>query len=147
MNNLKGRKVKGFKFKDRSPQDIIYIPEMDSYIGRVGVVTDVTALRCYVEFDCGAEYEYPLSRIEKHLVSDIPEIGEGVFMEVSDDEDFKNSYTTSVLGTYKGAFLCLTDNVFLRWKYARPIQHKVTLTKQEIADKFGYNINQLIIEK
>jgi hypothetical protein len=145
MNNLRGKKCKGFKFDKKDG----YYYDMDEHIGEVGEITYIDDLFAGIRFEKNT-WSYPLNEIEKHLVHEeniIPELGEGVLMEVSNHKDFKPSYEDMVLGIYKGSFLTMDEEDWWIWKYAKPIKQKVTLTKQEIADKFGYNINQLIIEK
>ena len=143
MNNLIGRKCKGFKFEGE------YYYDMDKHIGEVGEITYIDDLFARIRFK-NDSWNYPLNEIEKHLVPEkikIPEIGEGILMEVSNHEDFEESCAESVLLIYKNRFVALDEEGHIyAWEYARPIQEKVTLTKQEIADKFGYNINQLEIK-
>ena len=147
MNNLKGRKIKGFKFEN---SNIGFSDEMNNFIGSIGKVDCVYSDRVLVEFDFGSYFQYPLDQIEKHLIpeeNEIPELGEGVLMEVSDCEDFDVSYEEVVIGSYKGLFLVGEDTHISYWKYARPIKEKVVLTHKQIADKFNIDINQLEIEK
>ena len=146
MNNLKGRYIKGFKFEDVS---IGYLPRMDSSIGEVGEITHVYSNRVSIDFKENSFY-YPLDQIEKHLIpeeNEIPELGEGVLMEVSDSEDFSKSFKKNVIGKYRGLFIVSSLGFFYRYKYARPIKEKVVLTHKQIADKFDIDINQLKIEK
>jgi len=149
MNNLIGRKIKGFKFEN---SNIGFSDEMNNFIGSIGKVDCVYSDRVLVEFDFGSYFQYPLDQIEKHLIpeeNEIPELGEGVLMEVSDYEGFNVSETSSVIGLYKGLFLSYTknDGYIYSWKYARPIKEKVVLTHKQIAEKFNIDINQLEIEK
>jgi hypothetical protein len=92
---------------------------------------------------------YPFDSLYKKmsLEPEVQELGEGILMEVSDYEDFKESYEENVLLMYRNKFIAVDEEgLIYSWKYARPIQEKVTLTKQEIADKFDIDINQLIIK-
>ena len=152
MKNLIGRKCKGFKFEGRKTSVGNYNPayneKMNKHIGEIGEITAISELEeriALIQFK-NAFFYYPLSEIEKHLVLEIPELGEGVLMEVSNHKDFKPSYEDMVLGIYKGSFLTMDEEDWWIWKYAKPIKQKTTLTLQEIADKFEIDINQLIIE-
>ena len=143
--NLKGRKIKGFKFEDIN---IGYFPGMNSFIGEVGEITHVYIDRVSIYFKEDSWF-YPIDQIEKHLIpeeNEIPELGEGVLMEVSDCEDFEVSYKEMVIGNYKGLFLVGESTHSSYWKYARQVR-KVVLTHKQIAEKFDIDINQLEIEK
>lgn len=146
MNNLKGRKIKGFEFRD---DELNYDIAMDKHIGEVGEITRVFSFSARVQFENNS-WNYPLDQIEKHLIpeeNEIPELGEGVLMEVSDCGDFDVSYKEVVIGSYKGLFLVGEPTHISYWKYARPIKEKLVLTHKQIADKFNIDINQLEIEK
>jgi hypothetical protein len=146
MKKLIGRKCKGFKFESVS---VSYNDKMDKHIGEPGEIMQVSSDSVMVQFK-KEFYSYPLNKIENHLVpekTNIPELGEGVLMEVSNYEDFEESYEENVLLMYRNRFVAVDEEGFIyAWKYGRKIQEKVTLTKQEIADKFGYDINQLVIK-
>ena len=145
MNNLIGRKIRGFKFKDKSPK---FQDSMSVHIGEIGEINSVLDDRVLIEFE-GVSWYYPLDLIENHLIpeeNEIPELGEGVLMEVSDCKDFEVSYKEVVIGSYKGLFLVGERTHITYWKYARPIKEKVVLTHKQIAEKFNININQLKIE-
>ena len=147
MNNLIGRKIKGFKFKGKSGQS--YEDRMDCHIGEIGEISLVLSDRIRIQFKDDF-WSYPLDQIEKHLIpkeNEIPELGEGVLMEVSDCEDFDVSYKEVVIGSYKGLFLVGEHTHISYWKYARPTKEKVVLTHKQIAEKFDIDINQLEIEK
>ena len=146
MNNLKGRKIRGFKFEDTN---IVYLSVMNSNIGEVGEITFVSKKDVMVQFENDRWY-YPIDQIEKHLIpeeNEIPELGEGVLMEVSDFEDFNLSCERMVIGNYKGLFIVGELSNINCWEYARPIKEKVVLTHKQIAEKFNIDINQLEIEK
>jgi hypothetical protein len=148
MNNLKGRKIKGFKFEGSA--ELVYIDSMDDKIGEVGEIKNVYSDSVEVIFNDDCIWRYPLDQIEKHLIpeeNEIPELGEGVLMEVSDCEDFEVSYAEVVIGSYIGLFLVGESTHISYWKYARPIKEKVVLTHKQIAEKFNIDIDQLKIEK
>ena len=147
MNNLIGRKIKGFKFEGK--EWLPYVGYMDDRIGEVGEITFLYSDSAQVFFNDGCFWRYPLDQIEKHLIpeeNEIPELGEGVLMEVSDCEDFEVSYKEMVIGNYKGLFLVGESTHSSYWKYARQVR-KVVLTHKQIAEKFDIDINQLEIEK
>tara|TARA_R110001599_G_scaffold42455_5_gene127831 strand:+ start:72 stop:533 length:462 start_codon:yes stop_codon:yes gene_type:complete len=148
MNNLIGRKIKGFKFKGKA--GLSYIDSMEDRIGEVGEITYLYSDSVEVIFNDNFLWRYPLDQIEKHLIpeeNEIPELGEGVLMEVSDCEDFDVSYKEVVIGSYKGLFLVGERTHISYWQYARPTKEKVVLTHKQIAEKFNIDINQLEIEK
>lgn len=64
---LIGRKIKGFKF------DGDYIDGMDSYIGRIGLITDFISMNGHYKvdfFDYNDSWYYPAELIEDHLIDD-----------------------------------------------------------------------------
>ena len=94
MENLIGRKVKGFKFEGCF--DLSYLSEMDKKIGEVGKVIIIEDDTFGVEFK-NDQYWYPLSEIEKHLVEENE-------IEVNDAEIVTPSHYNNENGTlYKVA--------------------------------------------
>jgi hypothetical protein len=71
MEDLKGKKVKGFKF---SGNNIGYNRGMDKYIGVIGTVRSFSFDACSVKFPDGNLWSYPLDQIEKHLVEPEPDL-------------------------------------------------------------------------
>ena len=76
----------------------------------------------------------------------IPELYEGVPMEVSNDEDFEFSYTLPVFGKANGFYFAWKQQEsgieVTKWFYARPIQTKVpTYTKEELVKIVGHEFN------
>ena len=67
MNELNGKKVKGFKFEGN--KSVFYNLQMDKHIGEVGVIEDYDEMHdnFYVQFKT-AGWCYPASEIEQHLV-------------------------------------------------------------------------------
>lgn len=130
MENLVGRKIKGFKFES-TKGGLEYHPYMDSYIGKVGEIT----WQCeFVEVKFkGNILNYPLPEALNHLVEEptIPELGDGVEMEVSCTGELWS--TKTVLGIYKGKFI--TDEAL--YTHARPIPVK-KLTMQELESIVGF---------
>ena len=143
--NLKGRKIKGFKFKNSK---IGFRDEMNNFIGEVGEISSILYDRVRVQFKEDSWF-YPLDQIEKHLIpeeNEIPELGEGVLMEVSDYKDFYLSCERMVIGKHKSLFIVGDRSRINYWQYARQVR-KVVLTHKQIAEKFDIDINQLEIEK
>ena len=73
----------------------------------------------------------------------IPELYEGVPMEVSDHEGFERSEVLPVICKVKGWYITMSkENVLNIWYYARPIQPKVpTYTKEELVKIIGHEFN------
>ena len=143
--NLKGRKIKGFKFKNSK---IGFRDEMNNFIGEVGEISSILYDRVRVQFKEDSWF-YPLDQIEKHLIpeeNEIPELGEGVLMEVSDYKDFYLSCERMVIGKHKSLFIVGDRSRINYWQYARQVR-KLVLTHKQIAEKFDIDINKLEIEK
>lgn len=66
MENLIGRKVKGFKFEHRW-----YAPAMDKQIGKIGEIIKIDGDWVLVKIK-GNTWFYPLDQIEAHLVHESP---------------------------------------------------------------------------
>jgi len=71
-------------------------------------------------------------------LDDLPIIGEGVLMEVSDDS--VNWVVKDVFAKYKNSFVAWTDHEHTisiqLWKQARPINPKTKITRKEFEQKF-----------
>jgi len=88
MENLIGRKVKGFKFDDGI---VWYNDYMDIFIDKAGEIKGINENSIDVMFDGNKSiWTYPLSEIEKNLVEENP----------IQHDDF-NSYTHPPLGVHK----------------------------------------------
>jgi hypothetical protein len=141
INNLIGKKIKGFKFDDGRYQ-FAYLSEMDEYIGKVGAIISYSNINnaFSVSFE-NKRWSYPAELIEQHLVEenpldDLPIIGDGVLMEVSGNE--KNWFQYNVIGKNKHGFFIAWDSENFStnsWKHARPIT-KTKITRQEFEQKF-----------
>ena len=78
---------------------------------------------------------------------EIPEINfEGVEMEVS--YNGKEWAKRIVFAKFKGVYLVfnIMQDQVLMVNFARPIQPKLTVTKEQIAEKFGTTVDKFIIE-
>lgn len=153
MKDLIGRKVKGFKFEGIDRMN--YNPSMDKNIGKTG---EIISYREDIDF-YGVMFGdmsnlYPASEIEKHLV-DKPKRGDKVL--VSDNS--KEWHERFFAGEIEGA-ICPFQAVSLNfvreflnnepfdtfpWKYMKPLPSKTKVTKQQIADKFDIDLDNLEI--
>jgi hypothetical protein len=68
MKNYVGRKIKGFRFEDRT-DGVYWSEDMKGYIGVVGEIVSLYNLVVTVSFN-NASWGYPASLVEKHLVED-----------------------------------------------------------------------------
>ena len=130
MENLVGKKIKGFRFEPTSRRS--YVSSMDEHIGEIGVITSQGEEVVTVKFKKDWWY-YPLPEALEHIIQDkpiVPELGEGILMEVSDGG--KLWRTKKVLGSSNGLFV--TDPIL--WKHARPIQPK-KVTMEELEQLVG----------
>lgn len=66
-NELIGKKVYGFKFLTSGTQPTYY-PDMDKYIGKVGIIESVDRNSVVLNFDNEDYWWYPLSHDKEHLV-------------------------------------------------------------------------------
>lgn len=143
MEKLLGRKCLGFKLQNGY---LPYSQHMDKYVGEIGEIVLITFNKSVkIQFKDGKYFYYPLSEVHKYLVTEeIPTLGEGKLMLVSEDENhwiemivcFKhnNKYYTK---------MSKESMFFYTYEYAKEIIVKVTM--QEIADKFNINIKDLKI--
>jgi hypothetical protein len=130
MENLVGKKMKGFKFEFRG--DFSYARSMDKHIGEIGVITKQNKEVVTVKFK-EDWWNYLLPEALEHIIQDepiVPELGEGILMEVSDGG--KLWRTKKVLGSSNGLFV--TDPIL--WEHARPIQPK-KVTMEELEQLVG----------
>jgi len=131
MENLVRKKMKGFRFEPTS--GCSYVDSMDKHIGEIGVITkqDKETIRVKFKEDW---WNYPLPKALEHIIQDkpiIPELGEGVLMEVSHDgENWFNQY---IIAKYKEKYI---SNILASYTHARPIQPK-KLTMEELEELVG----------
>jgi hypothetical protein len=135
MKNYVGKKIRGFRFDANKPG---WSKHMESYIGRVGeVLMQRDDYYVVVEFDDDDTWSYPISLIEPHMIEEspeIPQLGEGVFMEVSDDG--VDWTLRKVVGQLQNGYF-VTDS--FPWKKARHIQQLPKYTHAELVDKLGHD--------
>ena len=136
MKNYVGRKIRGFRFEDDT-DGVAWVVGMQLFICRVGEITFQTHDFVTVKFNEIITWSYPLSLIEPHLIEETPEIpqlGEGVLMEVSNVGaiwyERRISAKTSN-GYYVG------ENKL--WKHARPIPQLPKYTHAELVEIVGHD--------
>jgi hypothetical protein len=138
MKNYVGRKCKGFRFEDGT-DGLEWNPMMRHHIKEVGVIEIQYKNSVRVQFE-GYNWSYPISLIEPYLIPETPEIpqlGEGVEMEVSDDNE--KWYIKAVIAQMQDGLFVTNDNCFLTWKYARPIQEVKKYTKEDLVKILGHD--------
>jgi hypothetical protein len=141
MKNYVGRKIRGFRFENGT-DGVAWGRHMEAYIGKVGeVLRQRDDYYVVVEFDNDNSlydnaFTYPISLIEPHLIEEetpeIPQLGEGILMEVSDNGVVWVEDSISAIafgGRYVG--------VWSTWKHARPIQQLPKYTHAELVEKIG----------
>jgi hypothetical protein len=138
MKNYVGRKIRGFRFED-GIDGVGWDRDMRAYIGREGLIISDFNGFANVEFEDDETWYYPISLIEPHLIEEntpeIPQLGEGVLMQVSDNEkDWTEDYIIAKLTN--GSFLSRSK---LSWKLARPIQQLPKYTHAELVEKLGHD--------
>lgn len=153
MNELNGKKVKGFKFEGN--ESVFYNLQMDKHIGEVGVIEDYDEMydNFYVQFKT-AGWCYPASEIEKHLV-DEPKRGDEAMFSNDGKKWEKGIFAGEIEGaikpyfsghsSYKKEFLDKEPFMVTEWKYMKPLPNKTKVTKQQIADKFDIDLDNLEI--
>lgn len=151
MENLIGRKVKGFKFENGD--DIGYVSRMDEHIGEVGVIESFDKINKTFRVQFKDNYWlYPLSEINNHLVE---EFERGELVETRDDGDeWKPMIFLTEIEGAKFPYVCVAtmdeENFknnkpfgFNSWKHIRKIKTKITL--KEISEKFGVDVDKIEI--
>jgi hypothetical protein len=158
MENYVGRKCKGFSFESET-DGIEWSPMMEHHIGEIGEITIQYKNSALVQFE-GYNWDYPISLIEQHLIEDeifgrptvvdngekldiqgiasipeIPQLGEGVEMEVSNDDITWR--TRNIIAQMQDGWYIINDGTI--WKYARPIQEVKKYTKEELVKIVGHD--------
>jgi len=138
MKNYVGKKIRGFRF-GYGIDGVIWEQGMEAYIGKKGLIINEFNDYATIEFNDDETWNYPISLIEPHLIEEespeIPQLGEGVLMEVSDSgTKWSKAYIIARLAN--GRFL---DRNKLSWKHARPIQQLPKYTHAELVEKLGHD--------
>jgi hypothetical protein len=138
MKNYVGRKCKGFRFEDET-DGVPWVQSMEKFIGKMGLISNQRDDSVRIEFEKDW-WNYPISLIEPHLIPETPEIpqlGEGVEMEVSDSgiEWLKRNVIAQMSN---GLYITGHDNL-CAWKHIRPIQEVKKYTKEELVKIVGHD--------
>jgi len=116
---------------------------MKECIGEIGVIT--AQYEDYVDINfSGNSWHYPISLIEPYLIPETPEIpqlGEGVEMEVSDDEI--NWCKINVIAQRHDGLYITGHHNLVAWKYARPIHKVKKYTKEELVKIVGHDFEMV----
>jgi hypothetical protein len=94
-----------------------------------------------ISFDCKSSNDLKSESLKKEQeptnpLDDLPIIGDGVLMEVSDDEEdwYKAEVYCKIKDTFI-AYLKANDSIN-QWQHARPITSKTKITRKEFESKF-----------
>jgi hypothetical protein len=156
MKELTGKKIKGFEFKSKSASLPIYNKEMDNYIGKIGVIYSVCNGFIDVQFD-NRPWSYPLPEALNHIVEEHPQRGDEVLVwDRYESKAVKRIFLAYIEGAEYPIQVVLNgyeklfknEKPFATTKYQnyKTIPQKTKLTMQQIADKFGIDVNYLEIE-
>jgi hypothetical protein len=140
MKNYIGRKCKGFRFEDETDK-VPWVQSMENFIGKMGLISNQRDDSVRIEFEKGW-WNYPISLIEEHLIPEspeIPQLGEGVEMEVSNDDILW--YTRNIIAQMKDGWYIINDGTI--WKYARPIPEVKKYTKEELVKILGHDFEMV----
>jgi len=136
MKNYIGRKCKGFRFED-GVCETEWNPRMEKCIGEIGVIITQYERSVFLKFDNDKCWSYPISLIEEHLIPEIPQLGEGVEMEVSNTGT--EWFIRNVIAQrHDGLYITGHDNLWA-WKHARPIPEVKKYTKEELIKIVGHD--------
>jgi hypothetical protein len=140
MKNYIGRNIRGFRFKHET-DGVEWTKEKKNHIGEVGVIEKQK--HGYVTIQFKDDYwDYPISLIEEHLIPEspeIPQLGEGVEMEVSNDHILW--YTRNIIAQMQDGWYIINDGTI--WKYARPIHKVKKYTKEELVKILGHDFEMV----
>jgi hypothetical protein len=136
MKNYVGRKIRGFRFESEM-DDLLFNREMRKNIGEIGEIIVQHESSVKIQFEKESWY-YPISLVDEHLVEETPEIpqlGEGVLMEVSDNgvDWYKRNIIARLISGY------YIDSIFTIWPFARPIPQLPKYTHAELVEKLGHD--------
>jgi hypothetical protein len=141
MKNYVGRKIRGFRFEDGT-DGVSWVRAKEKLIGEIGEVESQHSNHVFVIFK-NSTWLYPISLIEPHLIEEctpvIPQLGEGILMEVSDDGvDWGEANIIAKLSN--GRYLSTYVNT---WRYARPIPQLPKYTHAELVEKLGHDFEYI----
>ena len=154
MENLIGRKCKGFEFKG----NLGFVQNMAEHIGKTGTIEEIISESIVrIRFrDDELAWNYPISEIRKHLIpleDEIPTLGEGKLMLVSDDEIIWNKRMVYFKSNSKYYVKYNKDTfTFSWWNFAKKIETEeivedvlVHLTLKDISEGKGVGVKPSLI--
>jgi hypothetical protein len=139
MKNYVGRKIRGFRFENRT-DNILWFDEMQDVIAEIGKIVEHEDKWVYVEFKDNS-FCYPISLIEPQLIEEeSPEIIDlsnvkGVKMMVKDQRD-DTPRKVIIKATVNNRFIDWCGNA---WYYAEPIPQLPKYTHAELVEKIGHD--------
>jgi hypothetical protein len=133
MKNYVGRKIRGFRFEDGT-DDVYWGEGKEKYNGVIGNIVSQDKNSLMVKFTDTYIF-YPISLVEQYLVEEIPQLGEGVLMEVSDNT--VNWYKRNIIARLISGYYI--DSIFTIWPFARPIPQLPKYTHAELVEKLGHD--------
>jgi hypothetical protein len=140
MKNYVGRKCKGFRFEDGT-DGMRWHYHKEKYIGKIGEIDYQNNDRVRILFQNDFWY-YPISPIEEHLIPEspeIPQLGEGFEMEVSNDDI--TWHNRNIIAQMQDGWYIINDGTI--WKYARPIQEVKKYTKEDLVKIVGHDFEMV----
>ena len=159
MKNLIGKQIRGFKFIETEICVADWDDSMEPYIGKLGTIMEAYDDYVRVRFEDGTRWAYPINLINDHLVGELPERGDTIFVWDGDDASYPDEaiFLAYIPGTILPV-ICVRprdEDRFrnglqfdtISYQYWKPAAKKLKLTLQDIADKFGVDVSQLEIEK
>lgn len=160
MKNLIDKQIRGFKFIEaENCVTVGWNNSMESYIGKLGTIIEAYDGYVRVKFEDGKNWVYPINLIKDHLVGELPERGDTIFVWDGDDASYPDEaiFLAYIPGTILPV-ICVRprdEDRFrnglqfdtISYQYWKPAAKKLKLTLQDIADKFGVDVSQLEIEK
>ena len=157
MKNLIDKQIRGFKFSENEIRVVGWDDSMEVYIGKLGTIMEVYDDYVRVKFEDGTRWAYPINLIKDHLVGDLPERGD-IILTWDDGMDPDEAIFLAYIPGAVLPVICVRPRHEDRFRnglpfdtrsyqYWKPASGRVKLTLQDIADKFGVDVNRLEIEK
>jgi hypothetical protein len=138
MKNYVGRKCKGFRFES-GLANLTFSSMMQKHMGEIGEIKYQGNEHVVIQFK-DDRLSYPISLIEPHLfpeTPEIPQLGEGVEMEVSSD-GINWCKRKVIAQRHDGLYITGHDNLWV-WNYARPIPEVKKYTKEDLVEILGHD--------
>lgn len=143
MKDLIGKKVKGFKFEDRS--GLYHTKPMDEYIGKVGKI--IKYLERYNSYRVQFKDEfchYPAELIESHLVDEWV-IGEEYEFSFGNGTWEKSELLAILPKSFKRRYVCkYSEDDTINFSHIRSIENREILYQIEVLEKELSNLKSKI---